>query len=574
MKEKNPYILKLISRMNLDQKVGAMLTLGFSGIVPKHNIFDYINKFQCGGLRLSPEFRIFGNYIDPNSGKTVVNLGNITGIKYGDFPPSATASEYKSVLDSLQTMARKRPLSIPLHFSFDQEGGSSSDFCFGGVNIFTKPMGIRATDDSKMAYEVALAVSKQSKAVGFNWIHSPVLDINSDSRNPEIYTRAYSDRVEEVVEYSTESCKGFKDEKMIATGKHFPGRGHSNVDAHFKVPVIEVDKITMLERELLPYKELIKQDLLPSIMLAHSIFPAIDADNIATVSEKVIKGLLREELGFEGVITTDSMTMGGIATRYGVANACALALEAGADLILMKAENHLVEETFNTIKQFVMESRISQQDLDAKVYRILNLKYEYGLFHQSNDDIVKAEDILNDPSIRSLSKQVARRSVLIARDRKNWMPIGTNDKVLIIEQKIKHYNNASWHSGLLYENCLRYSRNISYLETAYSYDKEDELNIKSCINNFDVVVITNYFLRGNRANKEYIESIIKECSQKVIVITNTPYEEISVPVNADSVLVTFATSPDNIEVSAGVLFGEIAPEGIWPINYKLPDVYN
>ena len=353
MKSKNTFVCGLIRRMTLDQKIGALLTLGFAGTVARPHIYEFIEKYHCGGLRLSCDMRAFGSYVDPKSNKTVVSVERSTGVKYKSAAPVPTASQYKAVLDDLQAAARRRPLGLPLHFSYDQEGGSSADFCFGGVNIFPKPMGLTATGDPHLAYEVAQAVARQSRAVGFNWVHSPVLDVCSEPKNPEIYTRSYSDDAEVVAQYAAESCRGFRDGRMIATGKHFPGRGHSDVDAHFQVPVIDVDRQTLLERELLPYKELIRLGLLPSVMIAHSIFPAIDPDNIATVSRKVITGLLREELGFEGVITTDSMTMGAIATRYGVANACALALEAGADLVLMKAENELVGQTVEAIRSFV-----------------------------------------------------------------------------------------------------------------------------------------------------------------------------------------------------------------------------
>lgn len=209
---------------------------------------------------------------------------------------------------------------------------------------------------------------------------------------------------------------------MIATGKHFPGRGHSEVDAHFQVPVIDVELQTLRERELLPYKKLIAENLLPSVMIAHSIFPAIDPDNIATVSRKVITGLLREELGFQGVIATDSMTMGAIATRYGVANACALSLEAGADLVLMKAENHLVEEVIEAIRSFVLEGRIPEEQLDDKVYRILSLKYEYGLF-EPEEDRENPEDVLADQGIRQLARQAARRSILTEHNQDRAIPV-------------------------------------------------------------------------------------------------------------------------------------------------------
>ncbi len=568
-KRENKFVKDLIARMTLEQKIGAMLTLGFAGTVPGSRIYDFVTKYHCGGLRLSCDTRIFGNYVDPKSNRSVVQVAPKNGVKYAT-APVCTASEYKAVLDSLQTAARKRPLSIPLHFSYDQEGGTSADFSFGGVNLFTKPMGIRAMNDPKMAYEIALAVSRQSRAVGFNWIHSPVLDVNSDPRNPEIYTRAYSDIAEEVAEYAEESCRGFQEGRMIATGKHFPGRGHSDVDAHFGVPIIDVDRDTMMKRELLPYKRLIEKDLLPSIMIAHSIFPAFDPDNIATVSKPILTGLLREELGFDGVITTDSMTMGAVATRYGVANACAMSLEAGADLVLMKAENELVEETIAAIRPFVESGRISQEELDKKVYRILDLKYRYGLFFDHNNHEEIPEAVIQDKAIVNLAKQAARRSVLVGRDKEGWLPLKKDEKILVVEQKVKAYNSFQWHSGILYENCLKYNPNTVYQETDYTWDEKDQQTVFERADEFDTVVVTNYFIRGKLCNREAIEELIEKASaagKKVVVVTNTPYEEISIPHNAKCVVITFATSPENIKVTAGALFGEIQPEGVWPVKY-------
>ena len=568
-KRENSFVKGLIARMTLEQKIGAMLTLGFAGTVPRGHIYDFINKYHCGGLRLSCDTRVFGNYVDPKSNRSVVQVAPKNGVKYAN-APVCTASEYKAVLDDLQAEARRRPLSIPLHFSYDQEGGTSADFSFGGVNLFPKPMGIRAMNDPKMAYEIALAVSRQSKAVGFNWIHSPVLDVNSDPRNPEIYTRSYSDDAEEVAEYAEQSCRGFQEGRMIATGKHFPGRGHSDVDAHFGVPVIDVDRETMMKRELLPYKRLIEKGLLPSIMIAHSIFPAFDPDNIATVSKPILTGLLREELGFDGVITTDSMTMGAVATRYGVANACAMSLEAGADLVLMKAENELVEETVSAIRSFVESGRISQEELDKKVYRILDLKYRYGLFfdHDRHGEI--PEDVIRDKAIISLAKQAARRSVLIGRDEENWLPLGQEERILVVEQKVKSYNSIQWHSGILYEDCLAYTRSANYQETDYTWDEKDKQTVFDMAADYDTIVVTNYFIRGKLCNREAIEELIERTApagKKVIVVTNTPYEEISIPKNAKSVIITFATSPENIKVTAGTLFGKICPEGVWPVKY-------
>lgn len=563
MQKDNAFIRGLVADMTLDEKIGALLTLGFAGTVARPHIYEFIEKYHCGGLRLSCDMRSFGSYVDPHSNKAVVSVERAGGVKYKGAAPVPTATQYKAVLDNLQTAARRRPHGIPLHFSFDQEGGSSADFCFGGVNLFPKPMGLAATGDPHLAYEVARAVARQSRAVGFNWLHSPVLDVCSEPQNPEIYTRAYSDDAGTVAAYAAESCRGFRDGGMIATGKHFPGRGHSNVDAHFQVPVIDVDRETLMHRELLPYRKLIAEELLPSIMIAHSIFPAIDPDNIATVSRKVITGLLREELGFTGVITTDSMTMGAIATRYGVANACALALEAGADLVLMKAENELVGETVAAIRAFVEAGRLP--DLDDKVYRVLELKYRYGLFYDASDHGVLPEKVLADPAIHTLASTVARRSVLVARDNNGLLPLPQDKRILVVEQKVKEYNDAAWHSGILYEDCLAYSNNVNYLETAYTYDEEDRRRILAALPDADIVVFTSYFLRGTLSNRDFIEQVIAQSDKPVVVVSNTPFEEISVPRTAGTVVVTFATSPENIKVTAGVLFGKIVPEGRMPV---------
>jgi len=566
----NTYVKNLISKMDIDQKVGALLTLGFAGTLVRPHIYEDILKYQCGGLRLTPQARLFGSYVDPKSGKSIVDVVDSKGYKKGMKAPYANAEEYSKILKELQELAMSRPLGIPLHFSYDQEGGTSADFNFGGVNIFPKPMGIRATGDSKLAYEVAKAVSRQSRAVGFNWVHSPVLDINTEPMNPEIYTRAYSDRAEDVVEYSVQSCLGFKEGGLIATAKHFPGRGDSAVDAHFEIPVINVDKETMLKRELLPYKVLIEKGLLPSIMIAHSVFPAIDSEDIATVSKKVLTGLLREELGFEGVITTDSMTMGAVAVKYGVANACALSLEAGADLVLMKAENKLIEETINMIKKFVAEGRIPEAELDKKVYRVLSLKYEYGLFTNGSQWNEKPEDVIKDEKVINLSKLVAKKSVLIAKDKNNLLPLKKDEKVLVIEQINKQPNDMTWYPGILYKNCLKYNQKATYLETSYRYDDEDKASILNAIKDYDTIVITNFYIRGSISNNEFIAEILKDKTKKVVVVTNTPYP-LSIPKGSDTLIITFATSPHNIEATAGVIFGEISPEGEWPIEYKLQD---
>lgn len=568
MDRSNKQIVDLISRMTLDQKVGSLMTLGFAGTVVTPDVRDEIVKYHCGGFRLSPRDRFFGSYIDPKSGKTLVKIANTKGLKKEGFPPPAvTPSEYKEILRELQSLAMDRPGGIPLHYSLDQEGGAGIQYNFGGVNVFPRQMGIRATGEPKLAYESALATARQCRAVGFNWVHLPVLDIGVNPDNPDLYSRPYSDRAEEVAEYAAEACKGLREGGLIAAGKHFPGFGDCAASMHYGMPVVNVDKDTLMNRELLPYKALIEQKLLPTIMLAHCIYPAIDEKDIATVSRPIITDLLREKLGFEGVVTTDSMTMVAIAKRYGIAEACAMAIAAGADLALMKAENELIDETFSAIKKYVEEGKIGEGDLDDKIYRQLNLKYEYGLFDDGGISDVIPEDVIKDEKIVSLCRSVARRSVLIARDRKKILPLSKDERILVIEQMTETPNNIHWHPGLLFKNCLQCNANANYLETAYVADEEDKATMRSRIKDFNTVIATNYYKR-EQSNNEMLREILKNKGKKVVVVTNTPYR-LSIPDEADTVVVTFGPSPANVEAAVGVLFGEVEAGGEWPIEYKI-----
>lgn len=558
-------IQKLINQMTLDQKIGSLLTLGFAGTLPRKHIYEYITKYHCGGLRLSPVFRKFGNYVDPITGQVIVNVECQDHIK-NQSPAYLNASEYKAILDDLKEVASKRPLGLPLHFSFDQEGGTSADFNFGGVELFPKPMGLRATGDPKLAYKVAKALSEESLAVGFNFLHSPVLDVNVEPKNPEIYTRAYSDSADVVTEYAIETCRGLKEAGMIATGKHFPGRGASAIDAHYQLPVIDVDKATLMNRELAPYRALIEKDVLPSIMIAHSIYPAIDPEHVATVSKKIVTGLLREELGFKGVITTDSMTMGALATKYGVANACAMALEAGCDLILMKAENGMVEETFNKIKTFIEEGRITVEELDEKVTRVLTLKSDYGMFE--NKQTNEVPDVVIDRIRKSgLSQEVAYKSIIPINNVENvTLPLDKSNKVLVIEQLNKNVpNDAHWHYGYLYNQCLKLGANVDSFEIDYMISKQDEKDALERIQQYDAIIVTNFYVRSRTANNDFVKQIQENFNGPVIIVNNTPYK-LSTPEDAKNVLTTLATTPESLKAVAKIIYEGKKALGQWPLS--------
>ena len=168
--------------------------------------------------------------------------------------------------------------------------------------------------------------------------------------------------------------------------------------------------------------------------------------------------------------------------------------------------------------------------------------------------------------MKALAAEIARKSILVARDADKLLPLPTDKKILVVEQKVKEYNDMQWHSGILYEACMRQSRHVDYQETAYSYDDADKTAIMARARDYDLLVITSYFLRGKLSNREWLEGFLANCKTPAVIVTNTPFEEISIPKNARNVVITFATSPANVKATAEVLFGKCKAEGKMPVK--------
>lgn len=561
-----PNIPELIKELTVEEKVGAILTLAFNGTQITPNIIDYITRYQCGGLRLTPNIREFGDYVDPETGEVVVNIRNEQYyFKRGVAPAEVTAEEYKAILDELQAVARSRKSGLPLHFSCDQEGdGTEANCVFKHVRIFPKLMGLRATDDKQLAYRAARATARQLRSIGFNYVHSPVLDVSLNPANPEVYTRAFSDDPEVVTEWAVETCRGLRDGGVIATGKHFPGRGDSDVDAHFRIPEIQADLETLWERDLLPYRELIRQDLLPSIMLAHSLFPALDPDLLATVSRPIVTGLLREKLGFKGVITTDSMTMGGLALRHGVPKACAMSLAAGADLVLMKAQNHYVEDCYREILDWVESGKIPESELDAKVGRVLGLKAEYGLFDTDSKPENPA-DAYEDPEVVQLADEIAVKSLTPLTMESGTLPLPTDQPILVVEPLYTLTNNIYSHPGMLFRACLNHNPHCAYLEVSLKADTGDKERLAELTQRFDTIIFVCNYARGAGSNRPMLEELLKLPGKSVITVTNTPYG-LSIPAAAKNVLLSIGYTRECMQATANYLFGKGEAGGVLPVS--------
>ena len=545
-----------------------------SGTVITNDLREAIVRYHCSGVRLSSFTRIFKYFSDEKAQKQVVGADFVPSqqkIAVGGAPPYATPEQFAATLNELKALAASRRPAIPLHTVIDQEGDVSKDFSRGGVVQFPSNMGLAASKSPKLAYEVAKALGKQMKASGLDMIHSPVVDVNINPLNPEIGHRAFSDDPETVAEYAIAMLKGYKEEGIIAAAKHFPGRGDSATDAHHACPMLTVDKDRFEKIELYPYKRLIKAGI-DSIMVAHCIYPHIDPDNISTVSRKVVTGILRDQLGFEGMITTDSITMGALIDRYGIGEACARALHAGADVILMKAENQWRGEMFYTIKQWVESGKINADELDDKVRRILSIKKAYGMFKKMGMvNPEKASLPYRDKVIVQTSQKAAQKAILVIKDELHAIPLNKKKKVLLINQQnsIKSPNDQYDHAALFQEIMEENWPALQTFETQFGFNEKEDAQVVQFIEDhkFDLIICTNYYDRQDKPHT-YPKTLIDK-GYPVVLITNTPYcikEVGGLLPGAKTAILNMNLTPEGLRASKAVLLGKKKAQGSWPLS--------
>lgn len=568
---------RALGRMTLDEKIGQCLTQSWRGSIITPSVVELIERLHTGGLRIEPYTTEAASRL--SYGRKIETKGFEEPAGYFKVPETywrvkhpgfnITAEEYARRLNRLKEIAMNRPSGVPLHICTDFEGDFSHDFPFDGINLFPGNMGIRAADGPDLAYHVGYAVGRQLSSIGVHMLHSPVLDVNVNPDNPEINIRAFSDDPQVFEEYAVRYMEGLEDGGIVATAKHYPGRGDSNVDAHHDLPVLDVDRERMDRVELAPYRACIRAGL-RAVMVAHNAYPALDSrDTPASLSHNIVTDVLRGDLEFDGVITTDAMGMGAIVQRWGVPVASAMALKAGCDLVLLKFDDELRSQSFFEIKRWVQDGRLTEGEIDEHVRRILTMKAEQGLFENGGIvDPEKATQTLRDPDIKRLSQEVPRRAVSVLWDRKGLLPLADR-KALVIEQMIIPEfvpNNMHHHAHSFSEAMLDHSLNMVNMDTEFQATNDEVQLALSLLPQVDVVVMTNYYWRIYPENNGELLKAIRKAGKPVIVVTNNPYPMGSAP-DADAVVCTYGVAPECLRAAAEVVYGKIESKGSWPLEH-------
>lgn len=340
-----------LSDLSLEEKVGQMIFAGIKGKVMTNETEKIISTHQVGGIILFKD-----------------NLKK--------------ADQSVTLLNAIKQENSNN--KVPLFLGIDEEGGRISRLPELTKLPTNEEIGFR--NDASFSYGIGKLLGKQLSAFGFNLDFAPVLDINSNPENPIIGDRSFGKDAEQVSELGIKTMEGIQSEQVIPVIKHFPGHGDTAVDSHKELPIIQKSLKDLQGLELIPFKKAINHGT-EVVMTGHILLPKIDPTYPASLSEKVVTGVLRKQLGFEGIIITDDMTMKAIVNTFEIGEAALSAVKAGNDIVLVAHDYANVVKVKDAILQAVKTGEISEKRIDESVNRILSIKKKYNLSNTQLDGV-------------------------------------------------------------------------------------------------------------------------------------------------------------------------------------------
>jgi beta-N-acetylhexosaminidase len=582
---RDEFVSKKLAQMSLEERVGQLLTFTWRGAYLTPSGIEQVTRLNAGGLCLEPygletcKNLYWGHSQVDETFKKPKDYFDIAHTYFDDhnYGVSVTPEELTEALNKLQQIAVARPSGIPLHFTIDMEGDFKNDYTSGGIRQFIPPMGLTAIGDVDFTYKLANTLARQMAAIGVTQFYHPVCDVNINPRNPEIGVRSFGDDPQICARHVEAAVRGYQDAGVVATAKHFPGRGDSATDAHDVLDVCRADLERMHSVELVTFQAAIRAGA-KAVMTAHTIYPPYDKTYPSTLSRAILTDLLRKELGFEGVIVSDAIGMAAILKKWPLPKACAMAIAAGVDTILLKADDESRSQCFFGIKGAVERGELSEERVDDACRRLLAMKYDQGLFEKAGkNDPANTTAVVRSREVIDLSREAAHKALLVMRDDKKLLPLAKDKKILVVEQCIPYPflgKDLYSHPHMFCEAMTRHSTNLILDDTAFHAD-EEEGEVDEALElakQADLVVATNYYARiEKRGNNSHLIRKLKAAGHTVVVVTNSPYIT-GTTAEADAVVCNFSGSPDSIRIAADLLFGAVQPYPSTRLPVVLPPV--
>ena len=507
--------------MNLAEKVGQMLMVGFHGLEAPDYILNWLASGRIGGVIL------FARNVE-------------------------SPEQLAKLCDSLHNAAK-----YPILISIDQEGGSVSRMRDG----FTQSpgaMALAATGDEDITEAVSEILAQEMATMGINWTYAPSVDITYNKDNPTVGVRSFGSDKESVSQFASASVRGFQAGNVAACAKHFPGLGDTDIDTHLALATVDAPIEQLILNDLLPYRVAMDNDL-ASIMTTHTIISALDKIYPATLSPVVIERLLRQELQFEGVVTTDCMEMKAISDNYGAGESAVLAMLAGVDIVLFSHTKAWQEAAYDAMIEAAESGRVSETMIDAANARIARLKSRF-VAEVGDVDTIRHEDRVETVV------NAARQSIALLKNN-GMIPLENKQRIGLVEFASHLDSIAVEKSGMTgfineVKDILPSIETVAIRVGAEDNDAEEQAEnlAKSC----DVLIIATRNAHLWAEECVLAKSLLSQASKSVLVALRNPYDAIEL--DADAIICSCGDAEPSLIALAEALVGKFTPSGKLPVE--------
>ncbi|MFM7022845.1 MAG: glycoside hydrolase family 3 N-terminal domain-containing protein [Flavobacteriales bacterium] len=487
---------------------------------------------------------------------TLIKKYGIGGIIYMQGGPVRQA-QYDNYLQRIS--------KIPILTSIDGEWGLSMRL--DSTTSFPRQMMLGAIQDNRLIYEMGKEIGRQCRELNIHVDFAPVIDVNVNPKNPVINNRSFGENKVNVAKKGIAYMKGLQDSKVLASAKHFPGHGDTDVDSHVGLPVIKHDKDRLDSVELSPFKALIDSGV-GSIMVAHLYIPAYDKtkNQASTLSPNVVQKLLKTDLHFQGVTFTDALNMKGVSQYYQPGEVDAKALLAGNDILLFSQD---VGKAIEQIKVAITKKQISVAEIDRRVKKVLALKQWAGLDHYKPIKTDSLYERLNTPYADVLNRQLTEAAITLIKNNNNILPIA---------DVTKRFASVSISDGMKkneFSETFKYYANVDHFDIGKSADSISRKLLIDALKKYDAVFIgvhgTNNSPGKNFGITNETINLIGEISknQKVVLaLFANPYclQSFEGKITPEALIISYEDNKITRDYTAQAIFGGIGLSGKLPVT--------
>jgi beta-N-acetylhexosaminidase len=554
--------------MTLEEQLGQVLMVGFLGSTPSQEIIDLIQRLHVGNILLFSR-----NVRD--------------------------AQQVFELTQSLQAIAKDAGQPYPLLIAIDQENGTVQRL--GEiVTIFPGNMALGAIGSEEIAYNIALATGCELKALGINMNLAPVVDVNNNPANPVIGVRSFGENPQQVARLGAAMVKGYRAAGVLSCLKHFPGHGDTEVDSHLALPTIPYTLERLEALELVPFRRGIEAGA-QSVMVAHISFPALTRQAMlpATLSPAIIQGLLREQLGFNGVILSDCMEMKAISETFGTERAAVMALQAGIDLLLVSHHYMRQRGSIEAIQVAVQTHELSSQAVQQAAERVLRLKAHHLSWNKLPGSEARAEAVeCRDPAWGAgniehvspslpcpvpaptacigceahvqLQNQAYELSITLVRNDDTLLPLNpdSGQRIVVLSPRRNTMTMVEdrYHSDdVLAEIIERYHTPVKLLPIAAGTVENACGELLQATSESDIFVVATVNAHLDEGQAELMRHLVSSGRRVVGLAVRNPYDLLAFP-QLRTYLITYECTRPALVAAVRVLFGERQALGHLPVS--------